>query len=202
MPTVFLPNEQFLIKFYLSTVVILFGTTFSLMFLFLPKLWELFTQIEQSQQRLGGVGVGVGVSGGGGDGSASNSVDGFIYNGNGGWVNSSGNVAALAQGSAAAAAVGSGGSGSMNDGSQYLSDRRKGSIGTLDESKGETLKETHMGYMGVKFQNRWVPFLSSWCMRRVILYPAGRYFTCFELVSLHPLSFLIGVDGSTEKMYR
>ncbi|KAG0080837.1 hypothetical protein BGZ90_011112 [Linnemannia elongata] len=187
MPTVFLPNEQFLIKFYLSTVVILFGTTFSLMFLFLPKLWELFTQIERSQQRLGGIGIGVGGSGGGGgDGSDSNSIDGFIYNGNGGWVNSSGNLAALAQGSAAAtaaaaAAAASGGSGSMNDGSQYLSGQRKGSIGTLDESKGETLKETHMGYMGVKFQNRWVPFLSSWCMRRVILYPTGRYFTCFEL---------------------
>ncbi|KAF8941929.1 Ribonucleoside-diphosphate reductase large subunit [Haplosporangium gracile] len=179
MPTVFLSNEQFLIKFYLSTVVILFGTTFSLMFLFLPKLWELFTQIERSQQRLGG-GIGR-VGGGGGDGSDSKSIDGFIYNGNGGWVNSNGNLAALTQGSAAAAAVaGSGGSGSMNDGSQYLSGRRKGSIGSLDESKGETLKETHMGYMGVKFQNRWVPFLSSWCMRRVILYPAGRYFTCFE----------------------
>ncbi|KAF9141012.1 hypothetical protein BGX30_005623 [Mortierella sp. GBA39] len=183
MPTVFLPNEQFLIKFYLSTVVILFGTTFSLMFLFLPKLWELFTQIERSQQRLGGVGVGVSGGSGGGDGSASNSIDGFIYNGNGGWANSSGNLAALAQGSAAAAAAvaaGSGCSGSANEGSQYLSGR-KGSIGTLDESKGETLKETHMGYMGVKFQNRWVPFLSSWCMRRVILYPTGRYFTCFEL---------------------
>lgn len=160
------------------------------MFLFLPKLWELFTQIERSQQRLGGIGIGVGGSGGGGggDGSDSNSIDGFIYNGNGGWVNSSGNLAALAQGSAAAAAAAaSGGSGSMNDGSQYLSGQRKGSIGTLDESKGETLKETHMGYMGVKFQNRWVPFLSSWCMRRVILYPTGRYFTCFELVSLYPI---------------
>ncbi|KAG0295204.1 hypothetical protein BGZ96_012306 [Linnemannia gamsii] len=185
MPTVFLPNEQFLIKFYLSTVVILFGTTFSLMFLFLPKLWELFTQIERSQLRLGG-GTG---GGGGGDGSDHNSIDGFIYNGNGGWVNSSGNLAGLAQGSAAVAAAAtaaataavSGGSGSMNDGSQYLTGRRKGSIGTLDDSKGETLKETHMGYMGVKFQNRWIPFLSSWCMRRVILYPAGRYFTCFEV---------------------
>ncbi|KAK3845578.1 MAG: periplasmic binding protein-like I [Linnemannia gamsii] len=182
MPTVFLPNEQFLVKFYLSTVVILFGTTFSLMFLFFPKLWELFTQIERSQQRLGGVGGG----GAGGDGSDDNSIDGFIYN-NGGWVNGSGNLAVLAQGSAAAAAAaaaanGSGGAGSMNEGSQYMSaGRRKGSIGTLDESKSESLKETHMGYMGVKFQNRWLPFLSSWCMRRVILYPTGRFFTCFEL---------------------
>ncbi|KAG0265518.1 hypothetical protein BGZ95_003297 [Linnemannia exigua] len=148
------------------------------MFLFLPKLWELFTQIERSQQRLGGVG--------GGDGSDDNSIDGFIYN-NGGWVNGSGNLPVLAQGSAAAAAAaaaanGSGGAGSMNEGSQYLSaGRRKGSIGTLDESKSESLKETHLGYMGVKFQNRWLPFLSSWCMRRVILYPAGRFFTCFEL---------------------
>ncbi|KAF9082517.1 hypothetical protein BGX23_012384 [Mortierella sp. AD031] len=193
MPTVFLPNEQFLIKFYLSTVVILFGTTFSLTFLFLPKLWELFTQIERSHQRPG-IGVGGVVVGGNEDGSSSNSIDGFIYNGNGGWVNnSSGNLPGFVQGSSGAAAAaaaaaaahasggGSGGAGSVNDESQYLSVRRKGSTGTLDESKGETMKEMHMGYMGVKFQNRWLPFLSSWCMRRVILYPAGRYFTCFEV---------------------
>ncbi|KAF9920707.1 hypothetical protein FBU30_009375 [Linnemannia zychae] len=181
MPTIFLPHDQYLIKFYLSTVVILFGTTFSLVFLFLPKLWELFTQIEKTQQRLGGMGRG--------DRSDENSVDGFIYNGNGGWVNSNGNLTAFAQGSAAAAAAAaavagasgeSGSIGSMNDGSEYLSGRRKGSVGTLDDSKGETLKETHMGYMGVKFQNRWIPFLSSWSMRRVILFPTGRFFTCFE----------------------
>jgi hypothetical protein len=206
MPTVFLPNDQFLVKFFLSTVVILFGTTFSLMFLFLPKLWELFMQIERSQQRLGGLGGGTG-GGGGGDGSDESSIDGFIYNGNG-WVNSSGNLAALAQSSTAAAATTtgavaniSGGVGSMNEGSQYLSvDRRKGSIVTLDEAKGETLKETHMGYMGVKFQNRWLPFLSSWCMRRVILYPTGRFFTCFELVS-SKISSLGACTGLLKEKY-
>jgi hypothetical protein len=53
----------------------------------------------------------------------------------------------------------------------------------MDESKGDTLKESHIGYMGVKFQNRYMPFLASWCMRRVILYPADKYFTAFEAVS-------------------
>lgn len=182
MPTVFLPEEQFLTKFVLSTVVILFGTTFSLMFLFLPKLWELFTQIERTQQNRAAKTA----NANGGSGSGENSVDGFIYNG-AGWIQGSGPgaVAAATAGNAGAGTGGvsggaSGGGGSTG-GSVYLGGR-KGSVGTLDESKGETLKETHMGYMGVKFQNRYLPFLASWNMRRVILYPTGRYFTCFELV--------------------
>ncbi|KAF9400397.1 hypothetical protein BGZ94_005476 [Podila epigama] len=195
MPTVFLPDDQFLTKFVLSTVVILFGTTFSLMFLFLPKLWELFTQIERAQQNknniangspgvMGGIGGGGGGVGGLQEASGDSSLDGFIYN-SAGWAQGSG-PEAVASGNAVAAAAaivagGSGiGGGSTNGGSIYLGGR-KGSVGTLDESKGDTLKETHMGYMGVKFQNRYLPFLASWNMRRIILYPAGRYFTCFEL---------------------
>ncbi|KAG0328346.1 hypothetical protein BGZ99_005529 [Dissophora globulifera] len=169
VPTVFLPQNQFLTKFYLSTVVILFGTTFSLMFLFLPKLWELFTQIERSQNR-------------GNDtsrvnGSDEGSMDGIIYNGAAaGWMNSSGNLAILGQGAVGAL-------GSANGSNSHLApDGRKGSVTTLDDPKGgDTLKETHMGYMSIKFQNRYLPFLSSWSMRRVALYPAGRYFTCFEV---------------------
>ncbi|KAG0360799.1 hypothetical protein BG005_009879 [Podila minutissima] len=178
MPTVFLPDEQFLTKFILSTVVILFGTTFSLMFLFLPKLWELFTQIERAQQSRNAANAANQASGGG---SGANSVDGFIYNG-AGWIQNggSGAVAAATSGTAGTAGGSSGGGGGSNGGSVYLGGR-KGSVGTLDEPKGETLKETHMGYMGVKYQNRYLRFLASWNMRRVILYPTGRYFTCFEL---------------------
>ncbi|KAF9278430.1 hypothetical protein BGZ68_008585 [Mortierella alpina] len=183
MPTVFLPQDQFLTKFYLSNVVILFGTTFSLMFLFLPKLWELFTQIEKSHQRGSNSG-----NGGTSDGSDQNSIDGF-YNGAPAWMNSAGNLVLLAQaqgadlaGVADADISGAGGlSSSINASNQHLPGGRKGSVGTLDDTKGDTAKETHMGYMGVKFQNRYLSFLSSWCMRRVILYPAGRYFTCFEV---------------------
>ncbi|KAF9948297.1 hypothetical protein BGZ72_009778 [Mortierella alpina] len=181
MPTVFLPQDQFLTKFYLSNVVILFGTTFSLMFLFLPKLWELFTQIEKSHQRGSNSG-----NGGTSDGSDQNSIDGF-YNGAPAWMNSAGNLVLLAQGADLAGGVdpdapGTGGVlSSINASNQHLPGGRKGSVGTLDDTKGDTAKETHMGYMGVKFQNRYLSFLSSWCMRRVILYPAGRYFTCFEV---------------------
>ncbi|CAO3573723.1 unnamed protein product [Mortierella alpina] len=181
MPTVFLPQDQFLTKFYLSNVVILFGTTFSLLFLFLPKLWELFTQIEKShQQRSSNSGNGTS------DGSDQNSIDGF-YHGAPAWMNSAGNLVMLAQGTdfaggADADVPAAGGvPSSVNASNQHLPVGRKGSVGTLDDSKGDTAKETHMGYMGVKFQNRYFSFLSSWCMRRVILYPAGRYFTCFEV---------------------
>ncbi|KAF9181980.1 hypothetical protein BGZ50_005201 [Haplosporangium sp. Z 11] len=176
MPTVFLPEEQFLTKFFLSTVVILFGTTFSLMFLFLPKLWELFTQIERAHQRGGSNGDGGGAEGG----SDESSIDGFVYNGASAWMNSAGNLAILGQGADFAGAIGGNGA-SVNASSHYLPDRRKGSVGTLDEGKGDIVKEIHMGYMGVRFQNRYLPFLSSWCMRRVVLYPQCRYFTCFEL---------------------
>ncbi|KAG0251820.1 Metabotropic GABA-B receptor subtype 2, isoform C [Mortierella polycephala] len=176
MPTVFLPEEQFLTKFFLSTVVILFGTTFSLMFLFLPKLWELFTQIERAHQRGSGNGDGGGAEGG----SDESSMDGLAYNGASTWMNSAGNLAILGQGADFTGAIGGNGA-SVNTSSHYLPSGRKGSVGTLDESKGDIVKETHMGYMGVKFQNRYLPFLSSWRMRRVVLDPQVRYFTCFEL---------------------
>ncbi|KFH71348.1 hypothetical protein MVEG_01648 [Podila verticillata NRRL 6337] len=176
MPTVFLPAGQFMTKFVLSTLVILFGTTFSLMFLFLPKLWELFTQIERTQQTRA---ANANANANGGSGLGENSVDGFIYNG-AGWIQGSGPGAVAAATAGNAGTRGTSGGGSTGE-SVYLSGR-KGSVGTLDESKGETLKETHMGYMGVKFQSRYLHFLASWSMRRVILYPTGRYFTCFELV--------------------
>lgn len=182
MPTVFLPDDQFLTKFILSTVVILFGTTFSLMFLFLPKLWELFTQIERTQQTRN---VAANANSGG---SGENSVDGFIYNG-AGWIQGSGPGAVTAATAGNSGGSGGGGGGGSTGGSVYRGGR-KGSVGTLDEPKGETLKETHMGYMGVKHQNRYLRFLSSWNMRRVILYPTGRYFTCFELVRENLESFM------------
>ncbi|KAG0370591.1 hypothetical protein BGZ54_005496 [Gamsiella multidivaricata] len=160
MPTVLLPREQFLTKFFLSTVVILFGTTFSLMFMFLPKLWELFTQIERSQQRNSNGGFG-------GGGSDESSMDGFIHSGATRWMNSAGNLVVLGDQSISGVGVGTGGP--ANDSDQHLTNGRKASVATLDEINEETLKETHMGYMGVKFQSRYLPFLSSWCMRRVCL---------------------------------
>jgi len=153
VPTIFLPRDQFLTKFILSSVVILFGTTFSLMFLFMPKLWELFTENERLQNLAN--------NNPGADDSDEGSTNGFMYNGPG-WMNSTGNVGALNKG--------------------RLSDSRKASVGTLDDSKGDTTKEMHLGFMVVKFQYRYLSFLSSWRMQRVALYPPGRYFTCFEPV--------------------
>ncbi|KAG0019330.1 hypothetical protein BGZ80_005985, partial [Entomortierella chlamydospora] len=176
IPTLFLPQDQFLTRFFLSTVVILFGTTFSVMFLFLPKLWGLFTQIEiaQQQQRANVVNVSTGTTAPG-ELSEEDSSDVFAYSGSQAWINSSSNLAALVSGAGNASLA----AGSIIEGSLLSS--RKGSVVTLEEAKGETLKEAHMGYMGVKFQNRYFPFLSSWCMRRIALFPSGQYFTSFEL---------------------
>lgn len=162
MPTVFLPQDQYLTKFFLSNVVLLFGTTVSLMFMFLPKLWKLFAQIERNNQMNR-------ANEGGGTTSDEGSFDGLFKQGPGGWL------------AAAAGNGGNGGGGSPIG--EYGPGARKGSIGTVDESKGDTLKESHIGYMGIKFQNRYMPFLASWCMRRVILYPTDKYFTAFEAVS-------------------
>ncbi|KAF8946717.1 hypothetical protein BGZ47_011543 [Haplosporangium gracile] len=155
MPTVFLPQDQYLTKFFLSNVVLLFGTTVSLMFMFLPKLWKLFAQIERNIQ----------MNWADGATADENSFDGLFKQGPGGWLSG-------------AAAPGNGGGGSPIG--EYGPGARKGSVGTVDESKGDTLKESHIGYMGIKFQNRYMPFLASWCMRRVILYPTDKYFTAFE----------------------
>lgn len=157
MPTVFLPKNQYLTKFFLSNVVLLFGTTVSLMFMFLPKLWKLFSQIERNMQ-----------NGGSAEGSDESSFDGLFNNSSRvGWIGGGGSNI--------------GGTGSSICG--YMPGGRKGSVGTLDEAKCDTLKESHMGYMGVKFQNRYLPFLASWCMRNVMLYPSDKYFTAYELVS-------------------
>ncbi|KAG0342860.1 hypothetical protein BG004_005563 [Podila humilis] len=158
LPTLFLPQEQYLTSFFLSNVVLLFGTTVSLMFMFLSKLWKLFSQMERNSQQARA------------DSSDDRSIDSFLHNriGGGGWFNNSSS---------------NGGCGASIGGSsigQSYSQGRKGSVGSI-EDKGETLKEAHVGYMGVKFQNRYMPFLASWCMRRVILYPADKHFTCFEL---------------------
>ncbi|KAG0372302.1 hypothetical protein BGX24_000432, partial [Mortierella sp. AD032] len=153
MPTVFLPQDQYLTKFFLSNVVLLFGTTVSLMFMFLPKLWKLFAQIERNLQ----------LTRADSTPTDDGSFDGFFKQGPGGWLG----------------AVGNGGGGGSPIG-EYGPGARKGSIGTMDESKSDTLKESHIGYMGVKFQNRYMPLLASWCMRRVILYPTDKYFTAFE----------------------
>ena len=173
MPTVFLPQDQYLTKFFLSNVVLLFGTTVSLMFMFLPKLWKLFAQIERNLQMSRG-------NDGGGATTDEGSFDGFFRQGSGGWL---GTVTA-------AGSSGNGGGGSSIG--EYGPGARKGSMVTVDESKMDTLKESHIGYMGVKFQNRYMPFLASWCMRRVILYPTDKYFTAFEAVScfLSPSCFV------------
>ncbi|KAF9939919.1 hypothetical protein BGZ65_009009 [Modicella reniformis] len=163
MPTIFLTRDQFLTKFTLSSVVILFGTTFALLIMFMPKLWEVFVEKERSQQRSNRR---IGACS---DGCSAND---FIYGSAPGWMNNSGNLDIL--GKSVADAVGTNGS------KHHPPDGRKGSIGTLDDSKGETLREIHVGYMGVKFQYRYLSFLSSWRMKRVLLYPSGRYFTCFE----------------------
>ncbi|KAG0270377.1 hypothetical protein BGZ95_001701 [Linnemannia exigua] len=156
MPTVFLPQDQYLTKFFLSNVVLLFGTTVSLMFMFLPKLWKLFAQIERNLQ----------LTRADSTPTDDGSFDGFFKQGPGGWLSAVGN--------------GNGGGGGGSPMGEHGPGARKGSIGTVDESKGDTLKESHIGYMGVKFQNRYMPLLASWCMRRVILYPTDKYFTAFE----------------------
>ncbi|KAF8985172.1 hypothetical protein BGZ46_005718 [Entomortierella lignicola] len=149
MPTVFLPQNQYLTKFFLSNVVVLFGTTVSLMFMFLPKLMKLYSQIERRKYPDHT------------EEADDSSFDG-LFNRNS-WLN---NGSAI------------GGGGSTVGG--YAAGGRKGSVTSLEDSKGDTLRESHLGYMGVKFQNRYFPFLASWCMRRVILFPTDQYFTAFE----------------------
>ncbi|KAF9435128.1 hypothetical protein BGZ76_006857 [Entomortierella beljakovae] len=143
LPTIFLPQEQFLTKFFLSNAVLLFGTTVSLMFMFIPKIMKLYSQIEHSERYDGAEGTGEG------------SYDGLFNRHS--WL----------------------GSGGSNVGPQ-VTGGRKASVSSMDDSKGDTLKESHFGYMGVKFQNRYMPFLSSWCMKRVVLFPGDKYFTTFE----------------------
>ncbi|KAG0049823.1 hypothetical protein BGZ83_005350 [Gryganskiella cystojenkinii] len=162
MPTIFLPPDQYYTKFFLSNIVLLFGTTVSLMFMFLPKLWKLFSQIEQKSMKDRA------------EGSDESSFDGILQN-RAGWLSNG------TSGYGSNVTKHNGGSGVHGAQSSYISSGgRKGSVGTLEDGS-DTLKESHAGYMGVKFQNRYFPFLSIWCMRRVILYPADRYFTCFEL---------------------
>ncbi|KAG0217465.1 hypothetical protein BGX33_010476 [Mortierella sp. NVP41] len=199
MPTVFLPQDQYLTKFFLSNVVLLFGTTVSLMFMFLPKLWKLFAQIERnSQLKLNCVSSTDGCS-------EDSSFDGFFKQNAGGWLSTAGNDG------------GGGGGGGESAIGEYGPGARKGSVVTVGESRGDTLKESHIGYMGVKFQNKYMPFLASWCMRRVILYPTDKYFTAFEpgspetartfsymatqILSREPGNFILRVVGTGRHVF-
>ncbi|KAF9395883.1 hypothetical protein BGX21_009739 [Mortierella sp. AD011] len=141
----FLPQDQYLTKFFLTNVVLLFGTTVSLMFMFLPKLMKLYSQIE------------CGMQGDRAEIAEESSFNGLFNRPS--WLNTSSGIGS-----------------SMGE---YVP-ARKGSVVSIEDSKGDTLRESHFGYMGVKFQNRYMPFLSSWCMRRIVLFPAEKYFTAFE----------------------
>ncbi|KAG0230352.1 hypothetical protein BGW42_001024 [Actinomortierella wolfii] len=173
LPTLFLPKEQFITTFILTNVVILFGTTFSVGFMFVPKLYKLFTQMDrQANQRQDST-----------DESSLNSIlnqagggNNRVFGGSGGpWLGG-----------------GIGGGFSSNIGDSHLQHAqdehesfhwtggRKGSVTTLDESKGDTLHESHMGFMGVKVQHRYLPLLSNWRMRCIVLFPHHRYFMSFE----------------------
>ncbi|KAF9427918.1 hypothetical protein BGZ94_003858 [Podila epigama] len=162
LPTLFLPRDQYFTSFFLSNIVVLFGTTVSLMFMFLPKLLKLFSEFGRQSLH------------GNTDISEERSIDSFLNNrvgGSGGWLSNVG---------AGGSSVGGAGASTVSNNAYSTSGGRKGSIVSIDD-RGDTLREAHMGYMGVKFQNRYLPFLASWCMRRVILYPTDKYFTCFEV---------------------
>ncbi|KAG0200058.1 hypothetical protein BGX28_006774 [Mortierella sp. GBA30] len=161
MPTVFLPRDQYLTKFFLSKIVLLFGTTVSLMLMFLPKLWKLFS--EHNKKKKAGAAEAV----------EESSFDGLFNNSSRvGWLGAGSNI---------------GGGGSSSSVCQYMPAGRKGSVGTLED---DTLKESHMGYMSVKSQNRYLPFLASWCMRQVMLFPADKYFLAYEL----PENYILRVN--------
>ncbi|KAF9969956.1 hypothetical protein BGZ73_007480 [Actinomortierella ambigua] len=177
LPTLFLPKEQFITTFILTNVVILFGTTFSMGFMFVPKLYKLFSQLErQSNSR--------------NDSIEESSFDGMIHNAsnnhlNGGvggpgfgpWFGgSSSNVNEQGNHHHYQPPVPS----SHEDESCHWTGGRKGSVTTLDDARGDTLHEAHMGYMGIKVQHRYLPLLSNWRMRRIVLFPHQRYFTSFE----------------------
>lgn len=182
MPTLFLPQNQYLTKFFLTNIVLLFGTTVSLMFLFLPKLHKLYLQIYRTR-----------LSGERSEMSEDSSFDGLFSN-RASWLSPSG------------------GNGTGSSVVGHVPGERKGSVGSLEESKNNTLKESHIGYMGVKFQDQYLPFLASWCMKRVILFPFDKYFTAFEpgkpeagrtysyrTVSIHsrePDKYVLQVTGS------
>ncbi|KAF9433867.1 hypothetical protein BGZ76_008875 [Entomortierella beljakovae] len=180
IPTVFLPEDQFLTKFFLSTVVILFGTTVSLMFLFLPKLWALYTQIETNRKAAAEAAalaaqraVITAIS----EASEHHSnISQRVTHSNTAWMDDSTNLAVMGPSNISGSGIRS----SVVVSSHY-SGGRKGSVITLDENKSETLKEAHIGYMGLKIYNRYFAYLSNWRMRRVALFPTGRYFTCFEV---------------------
>ncbi|GJJ68283.1 gamma-aminobutyric acid type B receptor [Entomortierella parvispora] len=165
MPTIFLPPDQYYTRFFLSNVVLLFGTTVSLMFMFIPKLMQLFSLIEKKSMLDRA------------EGSDESSFDGILQQ-RAGWLSdvSGGGDNGRGRGGSSGSGANEGNAGSRpNYG-------RKGSINSmLEDSQGDTLKESHGGYMGVKFQHRHLSFLSIWCMRRVLLVPGEKYFTCFEL---------------------
>ncbi|KAG0265627.1 hypothetical protein DFQ27_000502 [Actinomortierella ambigua] len=188
LPTLFLPKEQFITTFILTNVVVLFGTTFSMGFMFVPKLYKLFTQLEREsnsrhesteESSFDGIIHHAGNNhlspGGGGGGGGGCGGAGF-----GPWLGSSSNVNDQSNNNNHHHYQPPVSSSSHEDDSYHWTGGRKGSVTTLDDARGDTLHEAHMGYMGIKVQHRYLPLLSNWRMRRMVLFPHQRYFMSFE----------------------
>jgi hypothetical protein len=174
----FLPTAGYITRYYVTVITILWGTTFSLYTLFLPKMWNFFkghddlgynTQTNSS-----------------GSGSRRKEEDD--------WRRTHTSLSAF-QSEQSIANLGD--EGELFSLEQILAHdsnviyHRKGSIGsTHPDAHGNTIQgfvEVHEGTLPLRRIHRYFPFLAHWEMQDIMVFPSTGYFSHFSVIAIYRL---------------
>lgn len=171
----FLPTADFITRYYVTVITILWGTTFSLYTLFLPKVWSFFRDREDHSSH----------SQTNSTGCSSRRKDAYTEDD---WKRTHANLSTFQSDHSLQP---TGEDGELFSLEQILAadsvnlNHRKGSIGSTHfDSKGNTIQgfvEVHEGTVPLRRVNRYLPFLAHWEMQDIMVFPATGYFSHFSV---------------------
>ena len=171
----FLPTADFITRYYVTVITILWGTTVSLYILFLPKVWAFFRDRNDSN------------SSNQTNSNTSSSRRKELYSENE-WKRTQANLSAF---QSEHSLQPGGEEGELLSLEQILASEpanvefRKGSMGSTHfDSNGNTIQgfiEVHEGTLPLRRVNKYIQFLSHWEMQDIMVFPSSRYFSHFSV---------------------
>lgn len=181
----FLPTADFSTRYYVTAITILWGTTFSLYILFLPKVWSFFRHREDPNYN----------SQTNSSGGSSRRKDGYTEDD---WKRTHANLSAFQSDHSLQP---TGEECELFSLEQILAselaslNHRKGSIGSTHfDSQGNTIQgfvKVHEGTLPLRRVNRYLPFLAHWEMQDIMVFPSSGYFSHFSVGHLALLPTII-----------
>ncbi|KAJ2961929.1 hypothetical protein NQZ79_g2877 [Umbelopsis isabellina] len=168
----FLPTAGYITRYYVTVITILWGTTFSLYTLFLPKMWNFFRGNDDSSYNT--------QTNSNGSGSRRKEEDD--------WRRTHTTLSAFQSDHSIT---------NLGDESELFSleqilahesnvkYHRKGSIGsTHSDAQGNTIQgfvEVHEGTLPLRRIHKYFPFLAHWEMQDIMVFPTSGYFSHFSV---------------------